>query len=91
MTSRYRRELDALPRTYRACLDWDIAPLARVVDELSAGSLVTVGSGGSFSAAVFCAALHELHTHQLAKAVTPLAVASVTERLTAGGVTAFAS
>jgi hypothetical protein len=33
---------------------------------------------------VFCAALHELHTHQLAKAVTPLAVASVTERIAAG-------
>jgi fructoselysine-6-P-deglycase FrlB-like protein len=84
LTSHYRRELDALPRTYRACLDWNVDCLTRVLEEAGAGPLITVGSGGSFSAAVFCTALHELYTHQLAKAVTPLQVASATGRLDAG-------
>lgn len=82
--NRYRRELEALPRTYQACLAWDVTPLTRVIDSLSAGPLAIVGSGGSFSGAVFCAALHEIYTAQLAKAVTPLQVATAPEPVAAG-------
>jgi hypothetical protein len=84
LTRRYHRELEALPQTYQACLDWDIAPLTRVVETLIAGPLVVVGSGGSFSGAVFGATLHELHSRQMAKAVTPLQVVGSPERLSAG-------
>ena len=84
MTSRYRRELEALPQTYQACLEWDIEPLARVVSTLAGGPLAVVGSGGSFSGAVFAATLHELHTRQIAKAVTPLQISSSPDRLSAG-------
>jgi hypothetical protein len=65
-------------------LDWDIAPLTRVVETLIAGPLAVVGSGGSFSGAVFGATLHELYSRQMAKAVTPLQVAASPERLSAG-------
>jgi hypothetical protein len=76
LTSRYRRELQALPRTYQTCLAWDIMALTRVIETLANGPLAIVGSGGSFSGAVFGATLHELHTRQFAKAVTPLQVVS---------------
>ena len=65
-------------------MDWDIAPLTRVVEVLIAGPLAAVGSGGSFSGAVFSAMLHELHSRQMAKAITPLHVSASPERLSAG-------
>jgi len=84
VNSRYRRELAALNKTYDACQDWDIDPLTRVVETLNAHPLAVVGSGGSFSGAVFGATLHELHTRQIAKAVTPLQVAVAPERAATG-------
>lgn len=65
-------------------MEWNIEPLARIIEALAGGPLAVVGSGGSFSGAIFCAMLHEFYSRQIAKAVTPLQVASSSERLEAG-------
>lgn len=84
MQSRYSRELAALPKTYEVCLSWSVAPLARLIERFAGGPLTIVGSGGSFSGAVFAATLHEHYTRQLAKAVTPLHV-TASDAQVAGG------
>ena len=91
MPSRYRIELGALDRVYRAALEIDVTPLCAVVERWAARPMLMVGSGGSFSAATFAADLHESSTGQLARSATPLEVISMTQRdaglacLSAGG------
>ncbi len=84
LTIRYRRELRALPETYAASLVADLSELARVIERLASRPLVVVGSGGSFSGAVFAATLHELHGRRIGKAVTPLQVATAADHPNAG-------
>ena len=72
MTRRYRAELTGLSDAYRAALEADIDPLARVVEAHLYHPLVAIGSGGSFSTASFASQLHEHHTGQIGRATTPL-------------------
>lgn len=70
----YKMDLELLPTTYRRCYDFDIAYLEKVVGGFSMHSLVTVGSGGAFSAASFVSTLHESHAGKMSIALTPLMV-----------------
>ncbi len=72
----YASELARLPETYSWALQADVNRLVGALEKAAAHPLVTIGSGGSFSAASFCAALHERVTGQAARACTPLEVVS---------------
>jgi fructoselysine-6-P-deglycase FrlB-like protein len=72
MTTRYRRELANLQNTYAVARAADIGPLASAIASSGVRPAVMIGSGGSFSVASFAAYLHQIHTGQLANAVTPL-------------------
>jgi fructoselysine-6-P-deglycase FrlB-like protein len=69
----YVEEVAALPQTYRSALAGTLTAAA-AVRRLLGGPLVAVGSGGSLSAAVFAATLHERFGGLSARAVTPLAL-----------------
>ena len=71
----YAIELDRLKETVEFACGANVNPLASLLSELVSHNLIFVGSGGSFTAATFAAALHEHHTGRLAKAVTPLEAA----------------
>lgn len=68
----YQSDLDLLETNY----DWSInAPLEDQVARwmrICRTPLITIGSGGSYTSAVFAAFLHEWFTGLLAKAITPL-------------------
>ena len=72
----YALELQRLDRTVAFARDADVSALASLLSDLIPLNLIFVGSGGSFTAATFAAALHERYTGRLAKAVTPLEAAS---------------
>lgn len=72
MTARYRRELDNLERAYQAARRTDATVLAGALETAAVRPAVMIGSGGSFSVAVFAAYLHQLHTGRLASALSPL-------------------
>lgn len=73
----YTTELARLADTYAWALELDIGTLTTAIRRAATTPLVTVGSGGSFTAAHFCAASHERATGQLARAMTPLEVVSL--------------
>jgi hypothetical protein len=68
----YASELQQLSNTYT----WAMQAHAEILTQVTAGGaalpLISIGSGGSLTAAHFAAALHEHYTGQIAKAVTPL-------------------
>ncbi len=72
----YALELQRLDRTVAFACDADVSSLVSLLSDLIPLNLIFVGSGGSFTAATFAAALHEHYTGRLAKAVTPLEAAS---------------
>ena len=72
----YALELQRLKRTVEFACDADVRSLATLLADLVPRNLIFVGSGGSFTAAAFAAALHEQYTGQLTKAVTPLEAAT---------------
>lgn len=73
----YASELEDLDTTYRWAVGADITRLRDAVNESSALPLLSVGSGGSLSAAYFHAFLHRQYAGQPASGVSPfLAVAN---------------
>lgn len=68
----YILELARLANTVAISYDADVKPLVSLLSPFATCNLILVGSGGSFTAATFGAALHEEYTGYLAKAVTPL-------------------
>ena len=68
----FAQERKELPATYGWARSADVSSLSRLIGDFGRLPLLTVGSGGSFSAASFCAFLHELATGVVAKACTPL-------------------
>ena len=72
----YADELKRLQQTVSFACDADVKPLVALLAELVSRNLIFIGSGGSLTAATFAAALHERHTGQLAKALTPLEASS---------------
>lgn len=68
----YTAELGLLDSTYRTALETDVADLADAIDNLRRFPVYVVGSGGSFSACVLAAQLHEQFARLPACALTPL-------------------
>jgi fructoselysine-6-P-deglycase FrlB-like protein len=72
----YNTELYALANTYQWALSESVEYLAHALAGAASIPLLTVGSGGSLTAAHFAASLHQCHAGRLAKAVTPLETVS---------------
>jgi fructoselysine-6-P-deglycase FrlB-like protein len=73
----YEIEMEQLAETYSWALTVESKPLSEALRRAASLPLLTVGSGGSFTAADFAAAAHREMTGHLATALTPLeAVAS---------------
>jgi fructoselysine-6-P-deglycase FrlB-like protein len=68
----YQAELAAFPETYRWALALDLSDYTAAVQRAAREPLVAVGSGGSLSAAQFCADWHQRATGRLARTLTPL-------------------
>lgn len=90
---RYLPELEMLPQTYEWAFSAPIGRLTDAVRGMLDYPLLAVGSGGSFTSAVFASFVHQLATGRTASPMTPLEVmlTSVNLRdlailiLTAGG------
>ena len=76
MTQHYQKEISSLPDVYATALQFDIHPVASMVESYFQYPLLTVGSGGSFSVANFVAELHQRNTGYLSRASTPLELVS---------------
>jgi hypothetical protein len=72
----YRQDIQFLPETYEAAMAFDLRGLFDAFSPLNGIPLVTVGSGGSLSAAHMAASLHRHFAAVSAEAVTPLKVVS---------------
>jgi hydroxymethylpyrimidine pyrophosphatase-like HAD family hydrolase len=70
----YEQEIRQLPKTYEWALSEPNTLLDNFVRANTNSPLLTIGSGGSYTAATFAAYLHTLATGQMAKAITPLEV-----------------
>jgi fructoselysine-6-P-deglycase FrlB-like protein len=70
----YAAELEKLPETYAWSLQASVTAFADHIQGSAKLPLLTIGSGGSFTAASFSTYLHQVCTGQIAKALTPLEV-----------------
>lgn len=68
----YATELENLPHTYAWSLQASVAALTGHIQSFAKSPLLTIGSGGSFTAASFSAYLHQVCTGQIAKYRSPL-------------------
>lgn len=78
MTQHYQKEISSLSDVYATAMQFDIHPVASMVESSFQYPLLTVGSGGSFSVANFAAELHQRNTGLLSRASTPLELVSGT-------------
>lgn len=76
MAKPYHLEMARLLDTFAWANQYDITRLKKVVVAASARPLIAVGSGGSLTAAVALAALHQSLNRQLGTIFTPLEVAN---------------
>jgi len=67
----YADEVAYIPKAYEWALTQDIKKLKSTIGRLSANGLISVGSGGSYTAAAFQSFLHESVTGRLSSACTP--------------------
>lgn len=67
----YADEVAFIPTAFKWAIDQDIQPLKATIGRLSAHGLISVGSGGSFTAASFHSFLHEAITGRLSYASPP--------------------
>lgn len=67
----FEQEVEDMPKVYKWANKLDITNLVEVIKRLTAHSLITVGSGGSFTAAYFQSSLHDSLTGKLSTALTP--------------------
>ena len=77
----FAEEVDYLPMAVQWAANQPIELLERSIRSLSAHNVFTIGSGGSHTAAVFCAYLHEKNFGHVSRAVTPLELAVLSRRL----------
>ena len=68
----YASELALFPTTYDWARRLDVATIASAIQRATDHPLASIGSGGSLSAAQFCADWHQHATGRLARAITPL-------------------
>lgn len=72
LPTRFENELSRFPATYQEALAHNIDRLASALSELSGRELIAIGSGGSYTTALFLADVHERVTGRLARVITPL-------------------
>lgn len=82
----YESEIRALPDSYSWALSADTSSYSKALQRIIDRPLLTVGSGGSLTAAHIIADLHERYTGEIAKAVTPLGIVGADRRLDRTGV-----
>lgn len=68
----YLKELNQLASTYEVAIKMDNAELVRAISASMHMPLLTVGSGGSLTAALLVATLHQRIAKHMASAMTPL-------------------
>ncbi len=72
MSTHFDTELSHINATLAHASMIDIADLKSAIAAASEGSLIAVGSGGSFTVASLLCSLHEAYTGRVSRAVTPL-------------------
>ncbi|GJH22669.1 HAD hydrolase family protein [Caballeronia novacaledonica] len=72
MGKEFAAEIEFLPTAVRWALEQDIDLLRRIVASHSGRSLLSVGSGGSSTAAAFLALLHERKFRKVSRPITPV-------------------
>lgn len=70
----YAKDMAAFPSTLKWAQDANIDSLISAIAAMGSFPLYAVGSGGAFSTAVQVAQLHQFHSGQMARPLTPLAV-----------------
>ena len=68
----YASELERLPGTYQWSRQTDVSQLTNFLAGIAESPVCFIGSGGSFTTAVFASFLHEYYARRLARASTPL-------------------
>lgn len=72
MGRRFKDEIENIPLTIQWATKQEVKSLLRTLTNASSKPLLAIGSGGSFTVAVFAASCHEKRFGQLSRAVTPL-------------------
>lgn len=72
VTKKYQSELEKFDQTIEEASESDIVLFCRYLRSIARRDIVTVGSGGSFTAAQYLASVHESTTGNLGVAKTPL-------------------
>ena len=72
MTTNFDFELSHIDATLAHAFNIDIVNLQAAIAAASEGSLIAVGSGGSYTVASLLCSLHEAYTGRVSRAVTPL-------------------
>ena len=76
MGRNFTTELQELEATYKWAMGVSIERLTAAISASAPYSLVSVGSGGSFTAAHLACVLHQKYTGKVSKAMTPLELMS---------------
>jgi hydroxymethylpyrimidine pyrophosphatase-like HAD family hydrolase len=87
----YKSEIDNLVSTYEWSMGCEIKKLAAVIHRIGLHSLISVGSGGSFTVASFHAQLHEKATGKPSYAITPYQTTTHTKVLANSAVSLFSA
>ena len=80
MGKQFDKELEQLEDTYKWAMDVDVSEISWVIRNSCGIPLLSVGSGGSLSAAEFQALLHRTLFSSIGQAVTPLELISMLPR-----------
>ena len=78
-----------LDDAYRTAINLDVSPLCVAVERWIQSHMLMVGSGGSYSVAMFAADLHERYSGNFARAATPLEL--ISKPIREGGVACFSA
>lgn len=87
----YKSEIDNLTRTYKWSIECDIKKLVAITHRISLHSLISIGSGGSFTVASFHSWLHEKATGKTSYAITPYQATTHTKVISNSAVSIFSA
>lgn len=76
----FNKELEQLEKTYKWALSVDVSRVSHIIKNSWSFPLLSVGSGGSFSAAEFQAFIHRTFFSSIGQAVTPAELISALPR-----------
>ena len=91
MGKSYKSEIDNLVNTYKWAMECDINKLVAIIHRMSLHSLISIGSGGSFTVASFHAWLHEKATSKPSYAITPYQTTTHTKIIGNSAVSIFSA